>query len=449
MPKKCTSAAGGRSSSLNKQLIIRSTLWTFTGFGVGQALRLVSNLILTRLLVPEAFGLMALVVIFMTGLALFTDLGIGASVVQNRRGDQQDFLNTAWTIKVVRGIVIAVCACLLAGPLAWFYGEPQLLQILPVMALSSVFGGFASNAPDLASRKLWAGRVTVMELVCRLAGLTVMVTWAWLSPTVWAIVAGNLCSALLRAAMSHLIFPHWHVRFRWNRELAREIIHFGKWIFLTSALTFVAGQIDRLTLAKLVPLHLVGIYSIGFMWATLPLQLLQAWTGRVLFPFASETLRDPQGDRLRLRRYRRRVVWLSAVGIGGFGGIATPAMHLLYTPTYWTAADFLSLILIGTAAKMLDDLYRPLNLALGQPKYTSAGSAAALLLFVAAVYPLYGLYGAHGVAIAFSISQIGTLAASAYGARRAGLADLRSDMAAVLGGVAVWAALYFATRSLL
>jgi hypothetical protein len=72
-----------------------------------------------------------------------------------------------------------------------------------------------------------------------------------------------------------------------------------------------------------------------------------------------------------------------------------------------------------------------------------------LLLFVAAVYPLYGLYAAHGVAIAFSISQIGTLAASAYGAWRAGLADLKSDMAAVLGGVGVWAALYFATRSLL
>jgi O-antigen/teichoic acid export membrane protein len=434
---------------LNKKLIIRSTLWTFTGFGLGQALRLVSNLILTRLLVPEAFGLMALVVIFMTGLALFTDLGIGASVVQNRRGDQQDFLNTAWTIKVIRGIVIAVCACLLASPLAWFYGEPQLLQILPVMALSSVFGGFASNAPDLASRKLWAGRVTVMELVCRLVGLTVMVAWAWLSPTVWAIVAGNVCSAFLRSAISHLIFPHWHVHFRWNREMAREIIHFGKWIFLTSALAFGAGQIDRLTLAKLVPLHLVGIYSIGFMWATLPLQLLQAWTGRVLFPFASETLRNPEGDRLRLRRYRRRVVWLSAVGIGGFGGIATPAMHLLYTPTYWPAADFLSLILIGTAAKMLDDLYRPLNLALGQPKYTSAGSAAALLLFIAAVYPLYGFYSAHGVAIAFSISQVGTLAASAYGAWRAGLGDLRSDMAAVLTGVAVWGTLYFATWSLL
>jgi O-antigen/teichoic acid export membrane protein len=401
------------------------------------------------MLFPDAFGLIALVSIVLQGLELLTDVGIGASIVQNKRGEDPAFLNTAWTIHVIRGVGIFICACLIAYPMGVFYGEPELISIIAVMSVTGLISGFNSMAVLLASRKLWVGRATVMALAIRAASICVMVVWAYLSPTVWVFVGGNIVSAILTAILSHMIFPWWRMKFQWDAQAAREIVRFGKWMLLTSALAFFASQIDRLTLAKLVPLTLVGIYSIGFMWATLPLQLLQAWTGRVLFPFASDTLRDPQGDRLRLRRYRRRVVWLSAIGIGAFGGIATPAMHLLYTPTYWPAADFLSLILIGTAAKMLDDLYRPLNLALGQPKYTSAGSAASLLLFIAAVYPLYGLYGAHGVAIAFSISQIGTLAASAYGARRAGLADLGSDMAAVLAGVGVWAALYFATWSLL
>lgn len=71
-----------------------------------QLIRLGSNLILTRLLFPEAFGLMALVQTFMTGLAMFSDIGIGPSIIQNRRGEDPDFLNTAWTIQIGRGVML-------------------------------------------------------------------------------------------------------------------------------------------------------------------------------------------------------------------------------------------------------------------------------------------------------------------------------------------------------
>ena len=112
---------------MHSNAIIRSSLWSVGGFGLGHALRLASNLILTRLLFPEAFGLMALVTIFMIGLEMFTDLGIVTSIIQNKRGEEADFLNTAWTIKVIRGIVIFICIYLIAGPVAWFYEEPQFL----------------------------------------------------------------------------------------------------------------------------------------------------------------------------------------------------------------------------------------------------------------------------------------------------------------------------------
>ena len=434
---------------MTRNPVIRSSLWTFGGFGFGQILRLASNLIMTRLLAPEAFGLMALVVIFLVGLELFTDLGIGASVIQNKRGEEEDFFNTAWTIKVIRGFFIFICVCLITAPAAWFYQEPQLLKILPVMGFGVLFSGFASSAPSLANRKLWVGRITVMNLASQFLSLAVTVIWAWFSPTVWAIVAGNLVSGLLRAALSHVIFPFWRVRFRWDPHMAREIIRFGKWIFVASALTFVAGQIDRLTLAKLMPFHLVGIYSIGFMWAALPLQVVQTWCGSVLFPLASETLRSPENTRHRLTVYRRLVVWVSALGIGIFGGIAAPVFHLLYTPAYWSAATFLGLLLIGSFLKILDELYKPFNLAAGQPIFMSVGSGISLLMFLIAVYPLYELYSARGIAMAYSISQLGSLLANAVGVRRTGLADLRVDAAALFTTLAIWAGIHFTIGKLI
>ncbi|MEY8838750.1 oligosaccharide flippase family protein, partial [Cribrihabitans sp. XS_ASV171] len=86
--------------------VLRSASWVIVGYGLSQALRLASNLILTRILFPEAFGMMTLVGLVVVGMQLFSDIGIGTSIVQNRRGDEPDFLDTAWTLQVLRGFLL-------------------------------------------------------------------------------------------------------------------------------------------------------------------------------------------------------------------------------------------------------------------------------------------------------------------------------------------------------
>ena len=400
------------------------------------------------MLFPDAFGLIALVSIVLQGLELLTDVGIGASIVQNKRGEDPAFLNTAWTIHVIRGVGIFICACLIAYPMGVFYGEPELISIIAVMSVTGLISGFNSMAVLLASRKLWVGRATVMALAIRAASICVMVVWAYLSPTVWVFVGGNIVSAILTAILSHMIFPWWRMKFQWDAQAAREIVRFGKWMLLTSALAFFASQIDRLTLAKLVPLTLVGIYSIGFMWAMLPQQVVQSWMGRVFFPLAAEAFRNSDGNRARLKLYRRRMLWLSALGIALFGGLITPAYRLLYTPVYWQATEFLQIILFGVLIRVLDEPYRAYNLALGQPKFTSIGAAGSILIFAVVLNPLYVQYSAHGIAMAYSISQLGMLVVSIYGVRKTGLADLITDTVAVLACLGVWGGLYFATNGI-
>ena len=97
---------------------IHGSLWTAVRFGAEYGLRMISSLILTRLLVPEAFGLMALISVLMTGLAMFSDMGISSSVVQSKRGDDPAYLNTAWTLQVIRGFVLWIFAALFADAMA-------------------------------------------------------------------------------------------------------------------------------------------------------------------------------------------------------------------------------------------------------------------------------------------------------------------------------------------
>jgi hypothetical protein len=99
-----------QGSSLKKKAI-RGTAWTLFGYGGSQALRLVSNLILTRLLVPEVFGLMALVQTFQIGLTLFSDIGIAPSIIQNKRGEDPTFFQYCLDIAGNSWFLDLVCLC--------------------------------------------------------------------------------------------------------------------------------------------------------------------------------------------------------------------------------------------------------------------------------------------------------------------------------------------------
>ena len=117
---------------------MRSTLFSLAGFGGENVLRLAGNLVLTRLLFPEAFGMMALVTVLMNGLGMFSDIGLRSSIIQNERGADPVFLNTAWTIQIARGALLFVITWFLATPVSDFYGDPRLENMFRVAGLIPV-----------------------------------------------------------------------------------------------------------------------------------------------------------------------------------------------------------------------------------------------------------------------------------------------------------------------
>ena len=121
---------------------IRATIWTIADYGFSMALRVANSLILTRLLMPEAFGLMTLVTTLVVGISLISDIGLGPSVIQNARGDEPVLLNTAWTLQVLRGLGIFVVALALAWPMSLLYHEPRLMWLLPALGLNIVLSSF-------------------------------------------------------------------------------------------------------------------------------------------------------------------------------------------------------------------------------------------------------------------------------------------------------------------
>ncbi|MEM9809264.1 MAG: oligosaccharide flippase family protein, partial [Cyanobacteria bacterium P01_D01_bin.56] len=246
-----------------KKLAIKGAIWTFLGYGMGQFLRLLNNLLLTRILAPEVFGLMALVTTFRIGLELFTDIGIIQNVIQSKRGDDPDFLDTAWTIQLIRGFLIWFCVCIIAVPLANFYGEPQLWQLLPATGLANLITSFQTVRVFTLNRHIQLGKVTLFQFFEQVISIAVMLMVALVYPSVWAIVIGTVAGSTYKALFSYVLCPGPRHKLSLEPEARKEITDFGRWIFLTSIFIFLGDQADRLILGKLIPIEIFGIYSIA------------------------------------------------------------------------------------------------------------------------------------------------------------------------------------------
>lgn len=347
----------------------RGASWTVVGFGAMQALRLVSNLVLTRLLFPEAFGLMALVSVFIIGLTMLSDVGLGPSVMQNKRGDEEDFLNTAWTIQVVRGFALWIGTCALAFPLAYLYGEPTLALILPVAGLSLVVSGFNPTRLLSANRHLLLGRITGLELINQIISIAILVGLTFWLRSVWALVIGGVISSATNLILANILLPGKPNRFRWEAAAVSDLIHFGKWIFFSTALGFLVSQGDKLILGKYLSIDMLGIYNIGYFLASFPLLLGGAVIARILIPLYRDG--PPASSPENFRKIRRMRFALSAGVMAmtmtmAFGGDAL--IQFLYDPRYAAAGGIVVMIACVQMFQLVGLTYDQSALAAGDSR---------------------------------------------------------------------------------
>ena len=268
--------------------LIRSSGLVLLGYSVSQAIRLASNLVLTRLLFPEAFGLMALITVFLVGLSMLSDIGVAPSIQQSPRGDDRSFINTAWTIQAIRGVILWLICCLLGVAAAWLYEDDQLRTMLPVAGLSLLISGINPTRIETASRHLSLGRLTVLDLLSQIISLAVLLILVWFMRSVWALVIGGVLGSLFRLVIMHAFLPGPSNRLHWERDAAVELIAFGKWIFLSTLCGFVLAQGDKAILGKYLSLEMLGIYNIGFFLAGFPQALAATVMARVMIPLHRE-----------------------------------------------------------------------------------------------------------------------------------------------------------------
>ncbi|MEA5418118.1 oligosaccharide flippase family protein [Spirulina sp. CCNP1310] len=390
-----------------KKLAVRGATWVFLGYGANQMLRFVNNLILTRLLMPDFFGLMALATTLRMGLELFSDVGVNQSVVHSPRGEERVFLDTAWTVQVIRGFVLWGVSFLITVPAAQFYGDDRLLLLLPFVGMTTMVDSLRSNAFFTLNRRLEVGKLTMLEFTTSAMGLVVMITWAWLSPTVWALAVGGLAGYLFRTVGSYIFFKEPIPRWTLDRDCLIELARFGRWIFVSAAMMFLAEQSDRLILGRLLPLEMLGIYTIAYTMANIPRQLFKRLSTKVIFPAISQHNQLPRPElNAKIQRQRWPLLLLSALGVALLVSWGDLVILGLYDDRYQDAAWMMPILCGGIWFSVLFYTLSPALLAVGKPSYSAYSNFASLLVVIVGL-PLSFQYGGLPWAIALiSFSDI-------------------------------------------
>lgn len=408
---------------------------------VDKSIGLISTLILARILTPADFGLVAMATAVLALTELMGAFGFDTALIQ-RQDSQKHHYNTAWTFNVLFGVAITIALLLLASPAADFYREPRLLEMLPVLALGALVGGFENIGTVAFRKELNFDMEFRFLLIKRLAAFVVTLSLAFAFRTYWALIIGIVTSKCVSVLISYRLHPY---RPSFCLEAKAELMHFSKWLFISNLIQFLHSRSTDFILGRTVGTHGLGIYNIGVEIAVLPSTEFIAPINRAIYPVYSKLAVDLEALWARFFQVFG-VICLVALPVStGLICVAEVAVQVLLGNQWGEAVPIIRIIAVsGLAAALQSNLYLVI-LALGRPKANTLLSGCLLLISLPAIVYFSIQYGAVGAASTHCVvSLVGLSAISIVFTRITGLrlgqlgkCLLRPILASALMGMAV------------
>lgn len=439
-------AEEGPPRTTRKSRVVRAVKWTVVGFAAQKMAQLSASIAVAYLLDPALLGRMEIIWTVLTGLQLLSDVGAGPNIVQSDRGDDDDFLNTAWTIQVVRGFVLFAILAAVSWPICAAFDRPDMQLPLLVTGLTSVISGFDSISMHTEKRAINLGSIVRLEFIASLTGISTMVGLAFVSKTVWPLVFGGVVTAFVGTVGSHLLLKKHKHRLHIERSAMVEQFRFGRWVFLSTACSYAATHIDKLVFGYISE-RALGVYSRAGRFNDAAGGLMYNMTHNLLFPLLSEARREDPSSLLRTySKARLRIEALFATVAGGFLGYGQAFIELIYPESFHGAGPYLMLMSIPLGMSTGLTSSEMLLTSAGQSQFSFIRSLTMMLWMAVAMPYGYQEAGLWGVAVAVATGYVPVTAVMWIGLMQRGLFNIWIELrpilfyafGALLGVAATW-----------
>lgn len=416
---------------LSPAMLFRGVGWIAGMFILSNVVRFGSNLYLTRILTPELMGAVLIIFTIRNVMDLLSDVGLGQNIVTSKHGDDPIFRSTAWVIQCLRGSALGFFMFISASYVAEIYAVPATALELASFAL--VVAGFSSTSLYVLQRRLRFAYISAFDAAIEILSSMIGIIGATISPTLWALVWASLIAAVVRFIATYFLPVERVSSFGFSRAYAKEIFHFGKWIFLMSILMLFCSNFDKLYLGQAIPIAVLGVYGIAKMLSEVPGLLVGRVCYSLVFPTIASISSKPRDEiRSELASSRRQLLMLAALAMGFGIAISDIVIEQLYDSRYHDAGTMLPILLAGVWFGILANINEYALLGLRRPAYGVAGNILKVAHLVLAL-PLALSTGGILLGIAtIATADIPRLIPLAIGVARERLSFFGQDAAATL-----------------
>lgn len=309
-------------------------------------LRLISTVVLTRLLDPEVYGVFAVVLVYLYILEMFSDFGIRSLILTKEGEVEDDFLRTCWTVSILRGVLIAVVSFLIAVVIGLLqaqevfaadnpYSAAELPWALAAIGASAALTGARSPMPFMRERQMEFVRVTLVRVAANVAGLVATIVLAIYLRSIWALVYGAIVRSTLQVALSFLVFHGPRMRLHLSHDHLEIIIERGRWIIGHSILTALTRSADRLVLGFVMSSATFGFYFIARQLVDIVYRFLTSLNGQMGLQVFTHLQKSSKAE-FRRNYYRYRFVFdaIAGLSVGGMIVLAPLLVEIVFDDRY-------------------------------------------------------------------------------------------------------------------
>lgn len=418
-----------------RQLALLDTNVVVISVVLANLLRAFSSVVLTRLLVPEVFGIAGVIASIVFAFSMVSDLGFQAFVVRHPDGDKPRFLDTIWTMAVLRSVVLTCAVFLLAPTIAGLFGKPELTSVIAVSAFFFVIEGAASLTLLTALRHRKVLKLSLIEIAVLVVQILLSFILAYLWRSYWAILVSMLAGSAFKTLLSYVLFPNSLRKPAVDRLYVRELWGFARFVTGSSIITLLLLQGDKFALGRLMSLDDFGFYILAGNLAAAPLAFTTAYASRVLFPTYSQAWRDGEENLRALFYAKRRLPSLFyCFAAGGLIGCSPLVIAVLYDPRYAASAIYLQILAIAPLFALASYSGNETLTATGHIKATFQANLAKLAWFCIAGPAGYALGGVLGLVLAVGLMEIPPVILKWTQMHRLKLLDLSQELLFLAAG---------------
>lgn len=387
--------------SLGKK-VRRGSLFILLSSVLKQILEFTRRLILARILLPADFGLVGIGIIVTSGLSALSGTGFRKALIQTSN-NSKSLLNTAWSVEILRGIVLC-CITFFSAPLvAGFFNNESATNILRAMSVLPLMQGLTNIGTIYFEKELQFHRLLVHEQISIIITFVTSLSYVFIQRNAWAIVVGSIAGGISQMITSYILHPY-RPSWRIHSNEFRLLFGFGKNIFIVGIVLYLVTQGDNMLVGRLVGTSALGAYMLAYSLANLHATTFAGSISKVTFPAYARIQTDPA--RLQdffLGSFRIAMMVLVPITVILFL-LSDSLILVLYGPKWEDAIRPFQVLCFLGLFRANSYVIASLLQGVGKPDLPARVRTLELAIFVAIIYHLTMKYGTVGAALSGTIA---------------------------------------------